>query len=115
LTAFNRGDRQLPNVAHHSPRPDTARANSARPKLGPPWLRSRAVDPVTFRPVPQGEVGLLSFFDLANAGSVSAIVTEDLGIVDGEAVYVLGRSGGDARGCALGIEQFAGSHYAGSH
>jgi hypothetical protein len=80
-----------------------------RPKLGPPWLRASAVDPVTFARLPDGEAGLLSFFDLANAGSVSALVTEDLGIVEGSAVFVLGRAAGDARGCALGIEQFAGA------
>jgi hypothetical protein len=77
-------------------------------KLAPIWLRVSARDPVTQRPVPEGEVGLLTFFDLANVGSVSAVMAEDLGIVEGGRVRVIGRSAmGAARGCALAIGQFA--------
>jgi hypothetical protein len=77
-------------------------------KLAPPWLRVSARDPVTQKPVGDGEPGLLTFFDLANVGSVSAVMTEDVGIVDGERVRVIGRSEmGAARGCALAIRQFA--------
>jgi acyl-CoA reductase LuxC/acyl-protein synthetase LuxE len=101
LTPFNCG------ATESSGRWRAARARGLRPKLGPPWMRASAVDPVTFARLPDGEIGLLSFFDLANAGSISALVTEDLGIVEGNAVFVLGRAAGDARGCALAIEQFA--------
>jgi Acyl-protein synthetase, LuxE len=83
-------------------------AAGRRIKLAPPWLRSAALDPISLKPVPHGEIGLLAFFDLANVGSVSALMTEDLGVVDGEAVLVLGRAAlSDPRGCALAIEQFA--------
>lgn len=79
-----------------------------RVKLAPPWLRARALDPVTLAPLGEGEVGLLWYFDLANVGSVSALLTEDLGAVERGAVRIIGRAeAGEARGCALGIEQFA--------
>jgi len=77
-------------------------------KVPPPWLRVTARDPVTLLPVPDGEIGLLTFFDLANVGSVSAVMTEDLGWVERGRVRVLGRlAWGESRGCALGIGQFA--------
>jgi hypothetical protein len=78
-----------------------------RYKVPPPWLLVTARDPVTLRPVPDGEIGLLTFFDLANVGSVSAVMTEDLGSVEQGRVRVIGRAaGGEARGCALAIGQF---------
>jgi hypothetical protein len=79
-----------------------------RSKVAPAWMRPYALDPVTLAPLADGRVGLLAFFDLANVGSVSAVMTEDFGIIDDGRVRVLGRSAaGDARGCALGIEEFA--------
>ena len=79
-----------------------------RLKIPPPWLRVTARDPVTLMPVADGEIGMLTFFDLANVGSVSAVMTEDLGIVERGRVRVLGRGvAGEARGCALAIGQFS--------
>jgi hypothetical protein len=79
-----------------------------RSKVGPAWLGVAAVDPSNLQRVADGYPGLLRFFDLANVGSVSAILTGDLGIIRNGAVRVLGRAeDGEARGCALGIEQFA--------
>ena len=79
-----------------------------RVKVPPRWLRVTARDPVTLMPVADGEVGMLTFFDLANVGSVSAVMTEDLGIVEHGRVRVLGRGvAGEARGCALAIGQFS--------
>ena len=81
---------------------------SERLKIPPPWLRVTARDPITLMPVADGEIGLLTFFDLANVGSVSAVMTEDLGIVERGRVRVLGRGvAGEARGCALAIGQFS--------
>lgn len=78
-------------------------------KLAPPWMRVTAVDPVTLAPLRSGEVGMLQFFDLANVGSVSALLTEDLGRVKDGRVWLMGRlDASEPRGCALGIEQFAG-------
>jgi hypothetical protein len=74
----------------------------------PPWLRATALDPVTMTPMQEGEVGQLSFFDLANVGSVSALLTEDIGVVDQGTVRIIGRAAtAEPRGCALAIEQFS--------
>ena len=79
-----------------------------RLKIPPPWLRVTARDPVTLMPVADGDVGLLTFFDLANVGSVSAVMSEDLGCVEAGRVRVLGRGvANEARGCALAIGQFS--------
>ncbi len=88
------------NSAHDPP-------TGSRVKLAPPWLRAVALDPATLAPMPAGEVGMLAFFDLANVGSVSALMTEDFGAVTGDGVAIIGRAAGDPRGCALAIEQFA--------
>jgi hypothetical protein len=79
-----------------------------RRKLGPAWLGVTTVNPASLKHVPDGQPGLLRFFDLANVGSVSAILTGDLGVIEDGAVTVLGRAeDSEMRGCALGIEQFA--------
>ena len=81
-----------------------------RMKVAPPWLRPVALDPITLKPNADGQPGMLAFFDLANAGSISALITEDVGIVRGNMVAVFGRAtGADRRGCALAIQQFANS------
>jgi hypothetical protein len=88
---------------------DDDSAPSERVKIAPPWLRAAAVDPVSLQAVAPGEIGMLRFFDLANVGSVSAILTEDFGIVNegGDRVRVIGRAGiAEPRGCALAIEEF---------
>ncbi len=88
--------------------PGVAVPGEDRVKIAPPWMRPAVVDPVTMRRVPDGAVGMLAFYDLANVGSVSAIVTEDIGIVSGNRVRVLGRAAsGGARGCALSISAFS--------
>ncbi len=77
-------------------------------KIPPPWLRVTARDPVTLEPLRDRNPGVLGFFDLANVDSVSAIITEDYGVVENGRVRVLGRAGtGAPRGCALAIAQFA--------
>ena len=80
----------------------------ARVKLPPPWLKPLALDPASLRPVNNGQIGMMAFFDLANVGSVSMILTEDLGIVKDDSVRILGRApSAEPRGCALAIEEFA--------
>lgn len=87
-----------------------------RLKVAPPWMRPAAIDPVTLQPLPDGERGLLGFIDLANVDSVSAVLTEDFGIVEGNRVRVLGRAAaGGPRGCALSIAQFEKSDRAAQH
>jgi len=77
-----------------------------RRQVPPPWMRTRILDPNDLQPVPAGEVGLLQHFDLANVGSVSAVLTEDLGRVVEDGFEVLGRSpGAEPRGCSLAMEE----------
>ncbi len=72
----------------------------------PPWLRVRALDPGTLEPVPAGRPGLLAFFDLANAGSVAHVLTEDVGTVSQDGVRLRGRArGAEPRGCSLAVEE----------
>ena len=72
---------------------------------GPPWLKVRALDPVSLEPMPEGEEGVLAFYDLANAGSVSAVLTEDVGAVSGDGLDLHGRvAGAEPRGCSLALE-----------
>jgi hypothetical protein len=88
---------------------DDNSATGQRVKIAPPWLRAAAVDPVSLKSVAAGEIGVLRFLDLANVGSVSAILTEDFGAVNesGDRVRLLGRAGvSEPRGCALAIQQF---------
>jgi hypothetical protein len=81
---------------------DTARGRHVLP----PWLRARALDPTSLLPLPPGETGILAFFDLANAGSVSHVLTEDLGSVDTDGVRLEGRApGSEPRGCSLAVEE----------
>jgi hypothetical protein len=79
------------------------RSLAPRRLVGPPWLRTRVLDPDTLAPVPAGETGLLCHHDLANAGSVSVVLTEDLGrTVGNDGIEVLGRvQGAVPRGCGL--------------
>jgi hypothetical protein len=100
-TAFNSGESGSPGE---------------RVKIAPPWMMPRAFDPVTMEPVRDGEPGLLAFFDLANFGSVAAVATEDVGIVVGNRVRVMGRAAAaEARGCALAVGEFEAVERQASH
>ena len=78
------------------------RGDPAIPLVGPPWLRSRVLDPVTLEELPRGETGILCHFDLANLGSVCAVLTEDQGRVIGDGIEWVGRTqGSPPRGCSL--------------
>ena len=69
---------------------------------GPPWLRSRVLDPVTLEERPEGDEGILCHYDLANVGSVVAVLTADRGRAVGDAIEWLGRTpGATPRGCSL--------------
>jgi hypothetical protein len=71
-----------------------------------PWLRVRALDPVTLADVPEGTPGLLAFYDLANAGSVCHVLTEDLGSVSQGRVHLQGRvPGAEPRGCSIAMDE----------
>ena len=87
------------------------RGLAPRRLLAPAWLRTRVLDPDTLAPARPGEVGLLCHHDLANAGSVSVVLTDDLGRTVGEdGIEVTGRAAGAARrGCGLLLAELAGS------
>ena len=84
------------------------RSLDTRRLVGPSWLRTRVLDPDTLRPVAAGETGLLCHHDLANAGSVSVVLTEDLGrTVGDDGIAIMGRVPGAApRGCGLLLADF---------
>jgi hypothetical protein len=70
----------------------------------PPWMKVRALDPLTLEERPPGREGLLAIFDLANVGSALHLLTEDLGAVENEAgaFRLAGRAPeADLRGCSL--------------
>lgn len=68
----------------------------------PPWARVQIISPETGREVGQGQTGLIRVFDLANAFSVMALQTEDLGVRRGVGFELLGRAAmAEPRGCSL--------------
>lgn len=76
-------------------------------KSGPHWIRTRVVNPLTGQNVPNGQKGVLVHCDLANFNSVTAILTEDLGIMEENGFLLLGRvQGTEAKGCSLAVEEF---------
>lgn len=76
--------------------------SEARWHRGPPWVRTRAVDPETLALLPDGEPGVLRHWDLANLHSVMAIQTADLGVVGPNGFRLRGRArGAEGRGCSL--------------
>lgn len=78
--------------------------NRKRRKVGPAWMRPRVVDPGTLDPLPDGEAGLVCHVDLANALSVLAVQTEDVGVLEGRRLVLRGRTpGAEPRGCALAL------------
>ncbi len=73
----------------------------------PPWVRTRVLHPVTLEALPPGERGILAHLDLANLGSVSAVLTEDLAVLVDGGFRLEGRSpGAEPRGCSLAMEDF---------
>jgi hypothetical protein len=78
-----------------------------RHKAAPPWLRTAILDPVTLQPVAAGERGLICHYDLANAGTAFAVLSEDIGRLAADGLELLGRAAGaEARGCSLSVAQW---------
>ncbi|HEV2847073.1 MAG TPA: hypothetical protein VG477_19610 [Thermoanaerobaculia bacterium] len=74
--------------------------------VAPHWVRVRILDPETLEEAPAGAPGLISVFDLANLGSAVHLLTEDLGVMEGEGFRLLGRAAGaELRGCSLVVEE----------
>ena len=104
--------------------PGVSAADLAPPRLkvGPPWVRALVVDVHTLEPLPPGRPGVLRIVDLANRGSVAALLTEDRAVAEDSAAAtpeangrlrafpfrLLGRArGSEPRGCSLDAEVFA--------
>ena len=72
-------------------------------------MRVRILDPATLAEAPAGTPGLISVLDLANLGSALHLLTEDLGVAEGDGFRLLGRAAGaDLRGCSLVVEELRG-------
>jgi hypothetical protein len=66
----------------------------------------RVLDPATLDEAAPGEPGLIAVFDLANLGSALHVLTQDLGVADGDGFRLLGRAAGaELRGCSLQAEE----------
>ncbi len=77
-----------------------------RRHLGPPWVRTRILNPHTLEPVSAGKRGILCHLDLANLDSVMAILTDDLGVAVGDGFRILGRAeDAEPRGCSMMMEE----------
>ena len=77
--------------------------------VAPHWVRVRLLDPETLEEVPAGTPGLVTVFDLANLGSAVHLLTEDLGIAEGDGFRLVGRAAGaELRGCSLVVEELRG-------
>ncbi len=82
------------------------RHDGMRVHLPPPWARTKVLHPDTLMEVGEGERGLLCHYDLANRGSVMAVLTEDVGIRVGEGFILLGRAAGsELRGCSVLVDE----------
>ena len=96
-----------PSLTDIGPRAGVPRGTDV--KRIPPWVRTRAVDPLTRLDVAAGERGVLVHYDLANVGSVLAVATSDLGELADGGFRVFGRlRGAEARGCSLAADALLG-------
>lgn len=78
--------------------------------VAPHWVRVRILDPETLEEAAPGTPGLVSVFDLANVGSAVHLLTEDLGVAEGDGFRLLGRAAGaELRGCSLVVEELSSS------
>ncbi|MCP4661546.1 MAG: long-chain fatty acid--CoA ligase [bacterium] len=74
--------------------------------VGPAWLKVRLLDPETLEEAKPGEPGIIAVFDLANVGSAVHVLTQDVGVAEGDGFRLLGRaSGAELRGCSLTVEE----------
>jgi hypothetical protein len=77
-----------------------------RTKRGAPWSRTLVLSPETLQPLPAGSTGLLCHWSLANRSTVMAVVTDDLGVIDGDGFHMVGRAEGtEARGCSIAVDE----------
>lgn len=74
--------------------------------VAPPWMRVRILEPESLTEAAAGQPGIVAILDLSNVGSALHLLTEDLGVAEGEGFRLLGRAGGaELRGCSLTVEE----------
>lgn len=79
----------------------------------PPWVYARALDPMTLKPVPDGEQGLMSYMDASSTSYPAFLITDDIGVVTeqdgkypGVTVDIVRRiTTRSQKGCALTMSQ----------
>lgn len=80
--------------------------------VAPPWMRVRILDPETLAEAPEGTLGLIAIFDLANLGSTVHLLTQDLGVAERGGFRLMGRAAGaELRGCSLAAEELTRADY----
>jgi hypothetical protein len=83
----------------------------AQLKIGPHWVRTLVVDPVTAAELPRGSVGLLQCLDLSNRGSVASVLTGDLVLEREGGFEYVGRSqAAPPKGCSITVDAMLRSH-----
>jgi hypothetical protein len=86
------------------PDPASGAAPARFPRLFrfPPWARVKFICPEKGAEAAAGQPGLARIYDLANAWSVLAVQTEDLGVWRGDGFELMGRAAAaETRGCSL--------------
>lgn len=62
-----------------------------RCKNSPPWTRTLVVDPLGFKELPTGEIGLLRHYDLSNRANAFAVQFDTLGYATADGFDVVGK------------------------
>jgi len=79
---------------------------ASRVKAGPPWTRTRVIDPGTLDDVADGQTGVLVHIDLTGRSSTLALLTDDVGRRRGDGFELVGRlPEAPPRGCSLLYEE----------
>jgi long-chain-fatty-acid---luciferin-component ligase len=91
--------------------------SSSKIKYLPPWVRVIVVNPITFKPVPQGEFGVLCYYDASANSYPGFIYSEDFGRqpypdhrnpdnIIGQSIEIRRRiKSTESRGCALKVSR----------
>ncbi|MDH4332530.1 MAG: hypothetical protein OEV89_08115 [Desulfobulbaceae bacterium] len=65
--------------------------DGVRCKNSPPWVRTLVVDPLKFKEVPKGEIGLLRHYDLSNRANAFAVQFDTLGYATADGFEIIGK------------------------
>lgn len=65
--------------------------DGVRCKESPPWVRILVVDPLEFKKMPKGEIGLLRHYDLSNRANAFAVQFDTLGYATADGFDIVGK------------------------